>query len=515
MRTGTRQRRFVRMTAALPALLLILILVVMPGQLHAQPRDGSMIFIPEIVAEGVVATPPPVSATGERVYGLLGELSVVTDAVYATRLTTATGLVYGLVGETPDLELEIVTLARAANVTTVKVWGELRPGANSLAMIVVSGIMPTEVTEPAGGASSPVAIVKFSLVNLYAGPGSSFAKVGQVVLNQACNITGRNATRTWWQLTCADGTVGWIDARLVTVEGSTATVAVAAGQAVAPPATMTPPTPTPVPTPTPAPQYTGWQASYYDNVLLSGQPVATANVGDLNLNWGLGSPSTGVSADGFSARFERTYQFPTGNYRFSVDADDGVRVWLDDQLIIDEWHGAQNQVYTVNRVLAGAHRLRVEYYEASGSASIRFAYAVVDGTRQWQAAYYAGVQPSGATVLSQAEPASQTPLDFNWSYSSPLPDQLGPDYWSARWTGRFPFDYGTYIFRIEADDGVRVYVDGLLVIDQWRDGYKEVSNRFVGIGSGDHTVTVEYYERTGTAQVQLWWYRDTGTVTPR
>ena len=240
-----------------------------------------------------------------------------------------------------------------------------------------------------------------------------------------------------------------------------------------------------------------------------------ATIGNLNLNWGVGSPAAGISADNFSARFERGIQVTPGFYRFTADADDGVRVWLDGQLIIDEWHGADNRVYSVSRVLTGNHKLRVEYYEASGSASLRFSYEVVDSTRQWDAEYYAGTNPTGNTVLRQSEPASQTPLDMNWSYSSPAPDQLGADYWSARWTGSFPFEYGTYVFRVNADDGVRVYVDGLLLIDQWRDGYKEVSNSFVDIGAGDHQITVEYYERTGLALVKLWWYRETGTVTPR
>jgi hypothetical protein len=220
--------------------LLLLALLLTPAALLAQVRDGSSIYIPSVVADGVVATPPPAIASGERVYGLLGTLAAATNTIYATRLTTPDGVVYGLVGQTPDLELQLVTLARATNVTGVKIWGEVLSAASGVPLIVVSGIMPTEVASPVGGASEAVAVVKFSLVNLYAGPGSNFAKVGEVTQNQACNITGRNATRTWWRLSCLDGTVGWIDARLVTVEGNTANVPVAEGEAVAPPATARP-----------------------------------------------------------------------------------------------------------------------------------------------------------------------------------------------------------------------------------------------------------------------------------
>ena len=500
------------------ALLAAALLIWMPGVVHAQANRGAEIFIPQIMTDGVVATPQPVIVTGDRIYGLLGRLTPVTNATYSTQFTTPDGLVYGLVGETPDIESQIVTLAQAANVSAVKIWGEtLSIQSGGLPLIVVSGIMATEATTaPVGGASDAVAVVNFNLVNLYAGPGNNYPKVGQVTQNQVCNITGRNGTRTWWQLTCADGTVGWIDARLVAVEGDTANVPIAAAQSVEPPTTPVAPTPTPTPVPTLAPVTTSsWRAEYFDNALLSGSPKSTAEVGDLNLNWGMGSPNASIPADNFSARFERQIQVTPGFYRFTVDADDGVRVWLDDQLIIDEWHGADNQVYSVSRVLNGAHTLRVEYFEASGMASIRFSYTAVDQTRQWTAEYYAGTQPTGNTVLRQPEPASQTPLDMNWSYSSPLPDQLGVDYWSARWTGSFPFEYGDYVFRVNADDGVRVYIDGLLLIDQWRDGYKEVSNRFTGVGAGDHQIMVEYYERTGLAQVKLWWYRESGSVSPR
>ncbi|HXF63640.1 MAG TPA: PA14 domain-containing protein, partial [Caldilineaceae bacterium] len=107
------------------------------------------------------------------------------------------------------------------------------------------------------------------------------------------------------------------------------------------------------------------------------------------------------------------------------------------------------------------------------------------------------------------------PLDYNWGSSSPLPDQLGDDFWSARWTGTFHFDDGNFVFQAHADDGVRVWLDGYLVIDQWVDGYKEVTNRFLGVGQGEHTVQVEYYERSGLASLRLWWFKEAGAFGPR
>ena len=88
---------------------------------------------------------------------------------------------------------------------------------------------------------------------------------------------------------------------------------------------------------------------------------------------------------------------------------------------------------------------------------------------------------------------------------------MPPDNWNARWTGEFPFESGNYIFRARSDDGVRVYIDQTLVIDGWSDGPVDRSNRFLGIGGGNHTMTVDYYKRSGNGYLQVWWSRDTST----
>jgi hypothetical protein len=65
-----------------------------------------------------------------------------------------------------------------------------------------------------------------------------------------------------------------------------------------------------------------------------------------------------------------------GTYTVSVAADDGVRVFLDGSLIINEWHGATGQTYTNTfTVGAGQHTFVVEYYEATQNAFLHFALA--------------------------------------------------------------------------------------------------------------------------------------------
>jgi len=100
-------------------------------------------------------------------------------------------------------------------------------------------------------------------------------------------------------------------------------------------------------------------------------------------------------------------------------------------------------------------------------------------------------------------------LDYDWGTGSPDPGVINPDLFSARWQGSFYFGPGTYVFSAQSDDGMRVYVDGTLVLAGWQDGYADLRSGLYSIGDGQHNVRVDYYERTGNAVARLRWYRDT------
>jgi len=131
-------------------------------------------------------------------------------------------------------------------------------------------------------------------------------------------------------------------------------------------------TPT-VATPTPL-VITGWLGQYYSSQTLSGAPALVRNDNNLDFDWGNSSPASGlIPDDHFSARWTRTIYFLPGSYRFTAIADDGVRVWLDNQLLINEWHLATGTQYSadVPNLAEGSHTLRVEYYEEAGLAKVR------------------------------------------------------------------------------------------------------------------------------------------------
>ena len=141
--------------------------------------------------------------------------------------------------------------------------------------------------------------------------------------------------------------------------------------------TVAPPTPTIVPTATssatvcPVGQYRG---EYFGNITLVGAPALVRCDATVSFDWGYGSPGGGLAGDGFSARWTGVQSFPTaGEYRFTVRADDGVRVYVDGALLIDGWRDQGATTYTATRAMtAGQHETRLEYYENSGQASIQF-----------------------------------------------------------------------------------------------------------------------------------------------
>jgi len=246
----------------------------------------------------------------------------------------------------------------------------------------------------------------------------------------------------------------------------------------------------------------GWWGDYFDNPNLSGGPVLSRLDDSINFGWGEGSPSSKVPADNFSVHWVRDEWFAGGTYRFEILSDDGVRVWVGDQLVVDEWHDRWATPLVVDRyVPVGTYRVRVEYYEHTGDATISVAWnRLVDGAA-WYGEYFDNRELEGWPVLVRNDRA----IDFDWGSGSPDPAVPADDF-SVRWTHTVGFDAGTYRFLTSTDDGVRVWVDGALVVDTWVD--QKLLNTHTGdvyLAAGQHTVTVEYYEHGGEASAHVWW----------
>lgn len=256
----------------------------------------------------------------------------------------------------------------------------------------------------------------------------------------------------------------------------------------------------------PASASSKWWGEYFANRDLSGAPAVTryddvVNDG-VNFNWGVGSPHSDIPADNFSVRWTREAWFGGGTYRFTVISDDGVRIWVGDELVVDEWRDRDaTPRYIDHYIPAGVHPVRIEYFEHQGGARISVGWKRVVGGATWRAEYYNTRDLAGPVALQREDAA----IDFNWEGDSPHP-AVNPDHFSVRWTRTLGFTAGVYRFFASVDDGVRVWVDDQLVIDAWKDqAQPNTSTGDIYLPAGLHTIVVEYYEHTGGASAHVWW----------
>ncbi len=117
--------------------------------------------------------------------------------------------------------------------------------------------------------------------------------------------------------------------------------------------------------------------------------------------------------------------------------------------------------------------------------------------------YFQDPSLGGPVVLSRVDPA----LDFTWGGGSPDPS-LPADGFSVRWTGEIEAPASdTYTFHVFSDDGVRLWVNGQLLLDRWFDqwGPEAASSTIALAGGSRYAIKVEHYENAGGAEIHLRW----------
>ena len=253
---------------------------------------------------------------------------------------------------------------------------------------------------------------------------------------------------------------------------------------------------------------TTWDADYWDNMTLTGNAVISREDETLDFDWGDGSPGTGISGDRFSARWERHLDISAdeaGNYIFTVEVDDGVRLWVDDVLQIDSWIEQAKASYEAKLHLSeGQHLIRVEYYELAGAASISVSWEREPDlpTTYWRGEYYNNSSLTGTAHATRDEAR----LDFDWGYESPLTG-INQDGFSVRWSRSLQLPAGDYRFTVTVDDGVRLIVGDRTLIDFWQVQTATTYSQITYLDGSAVTVRMEYFEETGQAQARLTWSR--------
>ena len=270
----------------------------------------------------------------------------------------------------------------------------------------------------------------------------------------------------------------------------------------------------------------GLSATYYNNIAFTGTTVTRMDP-TIDFAWGTGSPAASIGADTFSARWTGQVepQF-TGTYTFYTQSDDGVRLWVNGQQVINNWtdHATTENSGTIALTAGQRYDIRMEYYENGGGAVARLLWssasvpkAVIPSSRLYAAtapttAIRINFQPASAPVPSgyladggltfasrgngqtygwNADNTAQTrdrnaanSADQSYDTLTHLQKAGNPD---AVWEIAVP--NGTYVVRVVAGDAsnfdsvFRTTVEGVLTVT----GTPTSANRWI---EGTSTVTV-------------------------
>jgi len=114
----------------------------------------------------------------------------------------------------------------------------------------------------------------------------------------------------------------------------------------------------------------GLKATYFNNADLTNE-VLTRTDATVDFDWGTGSPASGIGENTFSARWEGFIEVPrSGGYNFYTNSDDGVRLWVNNRLMVDNWtdHSPTEDIGMIVLEAGQQYQIKMEYYENAGGA---------------------------------------------------------------------------------------------------------------------------------------------------
>ena len=125
---------------------------------------------------------------------------------------------------------------------------------------------------------------------------------------------------------------------------------------------------------------TGLKGEYFTNQArtFNGAPTLTRNGEAVNFSWGGGSPDPSISVDNFTARWTGQVQPQfTETYTFFTSTDDGVRLWVDDQPLVDKWVDQGETTWSGSIALVAGRRyaIRMEFFENGGDAAAKLSWS--------------------------------------------------------------------------------------------------------------------------------------------
>lgn len=243
----------------------------------------------------------------------------------------------------------------------------------------------------------------------------------------------------------------------------------------------------------------------------------------------------------FAIRYRGYVSVPTdGTYTFYTSSDDGSKLFIGSTEVVnnDGPHPEQERSGTIG-LKAGVHALTIGYLQKDGGQALTVSYAgpglgkqvIAEGSYRrvsvgggpnggtgtgLRAEYFNNRDLNPPVVLSRIDAT----VDFDWGGSSPAPGTINADNFSARWTGQVEAPVtGNYIFSTTTDDGLRLWVNGRIMIDNWGPHASTTDNSSpIALTAGQrYDIKMEFIEWSGGAIAKLLWsYPNQGTqIIPR
>ena len=223
------------------------------------------------------------------------------------------------------------------------------------------------------------------------------------------------------------------------------------------------------------------QGTHEVNTLYAGHPTY--------FDWYFVNNGNAIAMGGFYVELwvdgSRRVRYPYSDY--DAGRIGGFDDWSDG-VSVSGWH-------TV-RFVTDPDNMIAESDETNNVWEQQFYWEPVTG---WWGEYFNNEAVTGAPALVRNDPE----INFGWGYDSPGPG-VNADGFSVRWTRTMSFDQGTYTFFVTHDDGARLWVDDILVLDQWNSCCRTDTVQ-VSLTAGTHSIRMEMFDHSGVGTARLTW----------